>query len=65
MKKPYDYKETVSTYKCIDCKQPLKANLLARKPEAVRCYTCYSLKSNNQNINRVMLKRKQAQRTIH
>ena len=65
MKKPYDYKETVSTHKCIDCKQPLKANLLAKKPNAVRCCTCHKLVGNNQNINKAKLKKKQLQRTIH
>jgi hypothetical protein len=62
MKKPFRYNETDSTRLCRDCNQPLKKNLLARNPEAERCYPCNKLHVNAGNINQKRLKAKQEQK---
>jgi hypothetical protein len=59
MSKPYPFSNIDPDHRCIDCGQPLKRNLLAKKPDALRCYVCHRLQSNNTNINRVALKLKQ------
>ena len=55
MKKPFDFRKVDLKRRCIDCNAPLKLNLLAKVPEAPRCYVCYILKTNNLNVNRKRL----------
>ena len=31
----------MSDRKCKDCKEPLKQNLISKKPTALLCYKCY------------------------
>jgi hypothetical protein len=59
MKKPFNYKETDPLRRCGVCNQPLKKNLLAKKPAASMCHTCYKLKSGSTNFNRAKYKAKQ------
>lgn len=40
MKKPFPY-TALSTRKCKRCTKLLKANLLAKRPDAELCYQCY------------------------
>jgi hypothetical protein len=61
MKKATSFNEVDVNVRCIDCNRPLKKNLLARKPDAKRCYVCNTLRSGNQNINRDKLKKRQEQ----
>jgi hypothetical protein len=61
MKKATSFNEVDVSIRCIDCNRPLKKNLLARKPDAKRCYVCNTLHSGNQNINRKRLLEKQKQ----
>lgn len=37
-KKPYNFREVDADRRCRDCGRPLKRNLLARHPNAERCY---------------------------
>ncbi len=39
MKKPFDYKE-LSNKRCCGCGRKLKKNLVAKNPDATRCYKC-------------------------
>jgi hypothetical protein len=59
MSKPFPYNDVNPDHRCLDCNQPLKRNLLATKPDALRCYVCYKLKSKNTNVNRIKLQAKQ------
>jgi hypothetical protein len=59
MKKATSFNEVDVNVRCIDCNRPLKKNLLARKPDAHRCYVCHTLHSGNENINRDKLKMRQ------
>ncbi len=42
MIKPFDYKKK-SRKKCIDCGKYLKANLVAKNPNANRCYNHHKI----------------------
>lgn len=42
MRKPFDFKKK-SNKNCIDCGKPLKANLIAKNPGAIRCYKDHEL----------------------
>ena len=64
MKKPFDFKDVNFLVRCKDCKIPLKKNLLHKKPNAKRCYTCHTLNGNNQNINRDRLREVQLRNII-
>ena len=55
MKKPFNFRNVDPDKKCLDCNAPFKLNLLSKNPNALRCYTCNTLKSNNLNINRIRL----------
>lgn len=44
MKKPYRYTEKDNRRICVDCKKPLKKNLLAKRPNADKCYSCFNPK---------------------
>ena len=33
----------ISDRKCKDCKEPIKQNLISKKPNAERCYKCHIL----------------------
>lgn len=59
MSKPYPFNNVDQDHRCLDCNQPLKRNLLAKNPDALRCYVCNKLRSNNTNINRVKFLAKQ------
>ena len=40
MRKPFKHNE-MSERKCARCGKPLKKNLLARRPDADRCWKCW------------------------
>lgn len=52
MKKPFDFRKVDPGRRCLDCNAPLKQNLIAKNPEAKRCYVCNILRTNNLNINK-------------
>lgn len=41
-KRKVSYKELSEVY-CIDCKKPLKVNIVNRNPLATRCYVCHNV----------------------
>ena len=42
MKKPFPHNR-VSKQRCIDCNKPMKKNLLAKNPDATRCWVCWRI----------------------
>ena len=44
MQKPYKFTE-LSDKKCVVCKTALKKNLIAKKPNAIKCYKCFKRKA--------------------
>jgi predicted nucleic acid-binding Zn ribbon protein len=40
MKKPYRYNELDPKRTCSVCKKPMKKNLLEKKPNAEKCFSC-------------------------
>ena len=41
--KKQSYKK-LSKKRCVDCKQPLKQNLVDKNPKATRCWICHVIK---------------------
>ena len=39
----------MSDCKCKDCKEPIKQNLISKKPNAERCYKCHKLYHDRPN----------------
>ena len=39
----------MSDRKCRDCKEPIKQNLISKKPNANRCYKCHKLYHDKPN----------------
>jgi hypothetical protein len=40
--KKVDFRQ-LSDIRCVDCNQPLKQNLINRKPNAIRCWVCFRI----------------------
>lgn len=53
MKKKYRYNEFDSKRVCSDCSKPLKKNLLEKRPDAKKCFSCFKPKRKiNKKLNK-------------
>lgn len=43
----------MSDHKCKDCKEPIKQNLISKKPNAERCYKCHKASQSTGSLDTI------------